>query len=226
MVAMLACLVGSAVAAGPGETARQAREYLSLYSQDQRLFVVPTRSHHFELLGDDKGAGAAVIHAYNQARDGYVMVNYPAFPGLSINIYDGDTVAAERRFRSQSNMASSYKQGIMRRNVWDDPCTFTRNTNRDTWPAHASAFIDTSRIPDEDLEKCLSVALDYVNGFPMHPEIGYREAPADDVRKLIMSAIIECSRKGYSLAKDKERSRDGFTALPAMECVVASLEDK
>lgn len=226
VIALSTCLGGSVIAANLSESAREAREYLSLYPQDQKLYVYPNRLHLFELLGDDKGTGAAVIQAYNRARDGYSMVYYPAFPLVSINMYDGDTVGAERRFLSQSNMVSAYKQGIVKRSVWEDPCTFTRNTTRDTWPAHASAFIDTSRIAGTDLEGCLSVALDYINGFPMRPDMGYRDAPADDVRRLIMSAIIDCSRKGNSLAEDKERSRDGFTALPAMECVIASLENQ
>lgn len=196
----------------------QALDYLQDSSQVRDFFVWPVKIRTYESIGSDKSIVSRVVHQINTDLAGYVILqDYVLSPTISINIYEGDVNRAISNFAQQSDLPSQWKDSISNRDFGDAfPCTFSRFTSRETWAAGGFFLVDRTRLgSDEAVESCLRAGLDYINGFPAHSRLQYEDFPLETVRRAIIFAVLECSKDGAV-----ERSRDGYSPLPSMDCVV------
>ena len=187
------------------------------------IYLWPSRRLPFELIEERTREFAEAIQSFNFDLQGRLeLTEYGAFPLVSFNFYRhrGDHT---EEFVRRTNLAANYRDYLATRDFTVDPCAFTVNTDRETWAAQAAVFIDLDRVSQQRLVECLLVAMDYVAGFPMPKDLGYRGVAPRSVRLPILSALIDCSISGETDTLNPEQSRDGITALPSISCALDRL---
>ncbi|WP_297112536.1 hypothetical protein [uncultured Devosia sp.] len=187
------------------------------------IYVWPSSTLFYEVLGERPKEFAQAVRGFNADLEGRLeFKEYGAFPLVSFNFYRrlGDHI---EEFEQRTHIGSNYRDYLITLDFTFDPCAFTVSTDRETWAAQAAVFIDLDRVPQKSLSDCLSVAMDYLAGFPIPNAAGYQDAPPRLVRLPVLAALLDCSRSGQTDSPHPERSRDGFTALPSISCAIGWL---
>lgn len=201
-----------------------AIHYVRTFDQDTKILVWPNRNRFYEVNGVAPVEFQEVVDSFNSAFTGLVeMVRYEAFPLISINFYRSSESQPNAQFAYKSRMQSNYKEYISNLDFSGIPCAFTLSSDREIWAAQAAVFIDLDQLSGDRLEECMEVALYYVNGFPVERSVNFDGVPDDAIRFLVLNSVLNCSYYGRDESKGHERSRDGFTALPSIDCVLRDL---
>lgn len=205
---------------------KEAIEYVRSFPNDTPIFVWPTFFRPFEHIGALGNEVNDAITEYNKSRREIVMIGGSLLPQISMVVYEGDVNAAKTEFSGRTKLPSSYAEHVVALNIGSDACAFTKSISRNTWASSSVIFLDASRIKDaRSRERCILTALDYLNGFPMHSDDGYLDVPDSSVRQLVLSSILNCSRLDARSGAGAEISRDGFSPLPSISCVIESISE-
>ena len=216
----------SAAVAGPSLN-EKAIAYLESLPPETRIYVWPTRLRTYEIVGDQSLPTAyEVLSAYNSEHPGLSLSGMtPLTPLISLYFYRGEAQDYLENFMNDSRLPNSYKSFLAGLRMNYEGCVFTSLLTRSTWAVGGAVFMDLSRIQAEaDRRECIKSGLDYINGFPTSPHFDYRQFPPDDVRRVVMGALMKCSADGP--VDSEEVTRDGLTPLPTLECVVAELDEQ
>lgn len=198
--------------------------FLNGLSSATDLFVRPNRMLSYEVIGERPEEFEQAVQRFNSDLEGRLeLKEYGAFPLVSFNFYRrlGDHM---EEFAQLTNIGANYRAYLVTLDFTFDPCAFTVSRDRKTWAAQSAVFIDLDRVPQKSLSDCLSVAMDYITGFPIPKDVGYQDAPPRLVRLAILTALLDCSKSGETESQNPERSRDGFTALPSISCAKGRLQ--
>jgi hypothetical protein len=211
-----------------GSTARiasdSAIDLLDGMDPAAKIYVWPNRTLPYEVFGEPPEEFGAAVQAFNISLGGRLeLAEYGGFPLVSFNFYRQHEDHIEE-FARRTNLASTYRDYIATLDFTVDPCAFTVSTDRGTWAAQAAVFIDLDRVPQQSLLNCLSVALDYIAGYPIPNDVEYQDVAPRPVRLPILAAFLDCSESGKTESPNPERSRDGVTALPSIPCAISHLQ--
>ena len=119
---------------------------------------------------------------------------------------------------------ATYRDYIATRDFAVDPCAFTVSIDRETWAAQAAVFIDLDRVPQQSLLNCLSVALDYIAGYPIPNDVEYRDVAPRPVRLPAGSVPMRPVSAGsqLDLAVGFDSGHDGLLVHLHKDCRVLS----
>jgi hypothetical protein len=125
---------------------------------------------------------------------------------------------------THSRMLEPYSEFALHAELGTDGCTAYKFSSRDAWAAGGIVFIDEKQLTGDQgslgLERCVSGALDYINGFPVvDGYLNYLLLPEPETRAPIMGAIKACAKDGETDLLPPEESRDGITARPSLQCI-------
>jgi hypothetical protein len=213
-------------AAAELNTRQQALAYVQALPADTKLYVQPTRLQRYEIVGDgDAQLIAGIVSDFNARHPPYRLIAalFPT-PLLSVFAYYGDRPNDLQQFQVQSRLPQGYKRVVASLQMDYQACVFTSFLDRDTWAVGGVIFVDQARLVTASQQReCVEAGLDYIDGFPALTPVDFRQFPPEDVRALIVDALLTCSTDGQSEQTDPDRTKDGLTPLPKRVCVIGQL---
>lgn len=198
--------------------------YLRNMPDSKKVYVWPSRTRNYEILGN-KSEIFRVVNNYISDRSELFEMN-AAIGVAQISILYGnfeDSSVQVKKLMNESKLLPWYKTFSYGASLSEDGCTAYRFMSRKTWLAVGLIFVDQRKFgvgSEIHRDLCISGALDYVNGFPTKEDyFNYLSLPSEPVREMILKAADECSNEGSGEQQQMERSRDGITPLPSLQCV-------
>lgn len=220
--------------AHPQATKDAATSYLRSLPHDSKIYVWPAWRRSYEVV-DDRLNISGSIERYRALR-GDMNGLWPAFTTafataqISIIAADGSNWQKETASAlANSRLLPSYKDFIAKAEVSSNGCTAYKFTSRGTWASVGVILVDELKFRDKDagmLDGCVHAALDYLQGFPTRDGyFDYLTLPDATIRGLVIKATYECAAEGDETAEPRERTRDGLTPLPSLDCIVAKVAE-
>lgn len=207
-----------------------AVNYLRSLPHDRKIYVWPSWRRPYEVVADRLNIGSS-IERYKALR-GDLNGLFPAFATAQISIIAADGANWQKDIAmalTSSHLLPWYKDFVAKAEVSSNGCTAYKFTSRDTWASVGVILVNTLNFRDKDtevLDGCVHAALDYLQGFPTRDRyFDYVTLPDATIRGLVIEATYECAAEGDETAELRERTRDGLTPLPSLECIVAKVAE-
>jgi hypothetical protein len=222
----LLAVLGTHCAAAEATNRDLAIAYVRALPSDKKIYVWPTKLRVFEIVGRvDLAAVSANVTDYAGTYPEMMFWPFPRPPQVSIFAYDDETADPWEEFVAVSQLLDAFKRSLNPQALKAQACSFTGLVTRDTWAAGGAVFLDRSRLSAEEQRECIDAGLDYINGFPAPARFDYRQLPSKEVRELILKAVTKCSVEGPIIGEPLEKTKDGLTPLPSIDCVLENLSD-
>lgn len=206
-----------------------AASYLRSMPHGTKIFVWPTWRRPYEIIGEKLDVHSS-IERYKVLR-GDLNGLSPAFRVAQISIltaganWQKDIASA----LADSRLLPSYKDFATRAEVGKNGCTAYKFLSRDTWASVGIVLINSLNFQIKDkgaLDRCVHAALDYLQGFPTRDRyFDYLTTPNATIRGVAIEAIYRCAAEADGTGEQKERTRDGLTPLPSLDCIVGKVTE-
>lgn len=207
-----------------------AVNYLRSLPYDRKIYVWPIWRRPYEVVADRLNVSSS-IERYKVLR-GDLNGLFPAFAAAQISIIAADGANWQKDIASaltSSRLLPSYKDFVAKAEVSLNGCTAYKFISRDTWASVGVILVNELNFRDKDtgtLDGCVHAALDYLQGFPTKDGyFDYLTLPDATIRGLVIQATYECAAEGDGNAEPRERTRDGLTPLPSLDCIVAKVAE-
>jgi len=203
-----------------------AANYLRSMPDHTKIYVWPTWRRPYEIIGDNLNMRNSV-ERYKALR-GDLSGLYPAFRTAQI------TIIGDRPNRQDlelviagSHLLPWYKDFVANAELNTDGCTAYRFTSRGTWASVGVVLVNEVHLHETDaLDRCIHAALDYLQGFPTRDGyFNYLTIPDATVRGVAIEAIYKCAAEVEGTSEQIERTRDGLTPLPSLDCILAKIAE-
>lgn len=207
-----------------------ALSYLRPLPRDGKIYVWPTWRRPYEVVAAHLNVSSS-IERYKVLR-GDLNGLFPTFGAAQISIIAAD--GANWQNDVTSALASSallpfYKDFVATAKVGEDGCTAYKFLSRKTWAAVGIILIDEAIFREKaeaKLDDCLHTALDYLQGFPTRDRyFDYLTLPDATIRGLVIEAIYKCAAQEDGTPAPEERTKDGLTPLPSLDCIMAKVAE-
>ncbi|WP_146172569.1 hypothetical protein [Mesorhizobium helmanticense] len=207
-----------------------AVNYLRSLPHDRKIYVWPTWRRPYEVVADRLNVSSS-IERYKALR-GDLNGLFPTFATAQISIIAVDGASWQDDIASaltSSRLLPSYKDFVAKAKVSLSGCTAYKFISRGTWASVGFILVNELNFRDKDageLDWCVHAALDYLQGLPTKDGyFDYLTLPGATIRGLVIQAIYECAAEGDGTAEPAERTRDGLTPLPSLDCIVAKVAE-
>ncbi|RWC32105.1 MAG: hypothetical protein EOS70_18570 [Mesorhizobium sp.] len=207
-----------------------AVNYLRSLPHDRKIHVWPSWHRPYEIVAKRLNVRSS-IERYKALR-GDLNGLLPAIGTAQISIIAADGANWQKDAASaltSSRLLPWYKNFVAKAELSLDGCTAYKFTSRDTWASVGVILINELNFREngtETLDRCVHAALDYLQGFPTREGyFDYSMLPDARIRGLVIEATYKCAAEGDGTAEPRERTRDGLTPLPSLDCIVAKVTE-
>lgn len=211
------------------QTRSEAISYLESLPEDKEVHVWPSRTRVYEVLSEDSEI-ADIVKGYAALRAPPLLLMRDAIGVAELSVVTADVNAdlAEReKLLRQTKLLPHYRDSALSARVSTDGCTPYGFISEGTWIGTGFVLVGRDRLASEGpeaVQACIFAALDYLNGLPLTDDpFDYRKLPSADVRGAVMWALTRCSMEPPDPTKQVQRTRDGISPFPDIECAKNSL---
>lgn len=200
--------------------------YLNTLPPDQEIMVWPSGARAYSVLEVGAASGKALVDEYIRSRQG-------PFHSWPVRTFSNVTVA----FVSVASDPAFREAVVAGKDVWSPErefildigrsgtgCAAIIETSRNTWIDSGGAVVAEDimgEIGTSSMRDCVYAVLDFINGFPTPGnEFSLEKLPGADVRNAVMWAFRVCSREDPPAGVERERTRDGVSPFPSIQCAM------